>query len=296
MTAPADNLADIVAASMIAALPAPVTALADHIAADHGDGILAILAYGSCLREVRPDEGLIDYYVLTRDFPAVSPNPLSRWGCRLVPPNVYYAQADCAGGTYRAKYAVLPLDQFAARVSRRTVNPYFWARFAQPCAIVRVADEATRQTVLAILTDACRTAYGNFAAVAGADDRPLALWRRGFALTYATELRPESAGRADDIVSAHADYYRAITEVLRITAPAPGSSALGSTTRLAGKLLSAARLIKAAFTFQGGADYIAWKIARHSGHTIELTPWQRNHPLLAAITLLPKLLKSGAVR
>jgi hypothetical protein len=55
-------------------------------------------------------------------------------------------------------------------------------------------------------------------------------------------------------------------------------------------------LAKASATFAGGADYIAWKINRHAGTKIELKPWQRRHPLLAGISLLPKLLKSGAIR
>jgi hypothetical protein len=63
-----------------------------------------------------------------------------------------------------------------------------------------------------------------------------------------------------------------------------------------GKLLSALRLAKASATFAGGADYIAWKINRHAGTKIELKAWQRRHPLLAGITLLPRLLRSGAVR
>ncbi|MFL6751690.1 MAG: hypothetical protein ACJ8FL_00450, partial [Sphingomicrobium sp.] len=63
-----------------------------------------------------------------------------------------------------------------------------------------------------------------------------------------------------------------------------------------GKRYSVVRLAKASLTFAGGADYIAWKINRHTGAGIELKPWQRRHPLLAAITLVPRLLKSGAVR
>jgi hypothetical protein len=46
----------------------------------------------------------------------------------------------------------------------------------------------------------------------------------------------------------------------------------------------------------GGADYIVWKINRHAGTAFELKPWQRRHPLLGAISLLPRLLKSGAIR
>jgi hypothetical protein len=56
------------------------------------------------------------------------------------------------------------------------------------------------------------------------------------------------------------------------------------------------RLAKASLTFAGGADYIIWKINRHAGTDIKLKPWQQRHPLLAGISLLPRLLKSGAVR
>jgi len=66
--------------------------------------------------------------------------------------------------------------------------------------------------------------------------------------------------------------------------------------RIEGKGLSVLRLAKASATFAGGPDYIAWKINRHAGTNIELKPWQRRWPLLAAISLLPRLLRSGAVR
>lgn len=63
-----------------------------------------------------------------------------------------------------------------------------------------------------------------------------------------------------------------------------------------GKLLSVVRLAKAAFTFAGGIDYLAWKINRHAGTQIAITPWQRRHPLLAALLLVPRLLRQGAVK
>jgi hypothetical protein len=66
--------------------------------------------------------------------------------------------------------------------------------------------------------------------------------------------------------------------------------------RLEGKTLSVLRLAKASATYAGGAEYIAWKINRHAGTAIELKPWQKRHPLLAAISLLPRLLRSGAIR
>jgi hypothetical protein len=60
--------------------------------------------------------------------------------------------------------------------------------------------------------------------------------------------------------------------------------------------LTILRLAKASFTFAGGIDYLAWKINRHAGTRIVLKPWQRRWPLLAALTLLPRLVKRGAIR
>ncbi len=66
--------------------------------------------------------------------------------------------------------------------------------------------------------------------------------------------------------------------------------------RLEGKALSIARLAKASLTYAGGIDYLAWKINRHAGTKIEIKPWQRRWPLVAALTLVPRLMKSGAIR
>jgi len=49
-----------------------------------------------------------------------------------------------------------------------------------------------------------------------------------------------------------------------------------------GKFLNVARLIKAASTFDGAARYAAWKIARHTGVVVPVTPWRERHPILAA--------------
>jgi hypothetical protein len=53
---------------------------------------------------------------------------------------------------------------------------------------------------------------------------------------------------------------------------------------------------KAAFTYAGGIDYLAWKINRHAGTKIQIKPWQRKWPLVAALVLVPRLLVKGAVR
>ena len=51
---------------------------------------------------------------------------------------------------------------------------------------------------------------------------------------------------------------------------------------LMGKPLNVARILKAAFTFEGAARYAAYKVERHTGVEIEVTPFRERHPFLAA--------------
>jgi len=63
-----------------------------------------------------------------------------------------------------------------------------------------------------------------------------------------------------------------------------------------GKGLSVLRLMKASFTFQGGVDYALWKIERHRGLRLEVSPFFRRHPLLALLFLGWKVLRLGGVK
>ena len=266
--------------------------MADFLRAKLGNGVAAILAYGSCLRGVAATDSLIDLYVLTGSFPQCRSPRHAQSACHFVPPNVYYAECPFDGVTLRCKYAMLPLDLFAHWMAPETSNPYFWARFAQPSALVYAADGAARSAIIAAIAQALRTAFANAQGTAR-DGNALKIWQRLFENTYRTELRSERSGRANDLLLADRDYYE-VAAALALGAPA--ISANWPVRRVAGRAWSVARLVKAAFTFSGGADYLAWKIERHSGHKIHLSDWQRRHPILASLTLLPKLLRKGAVR
>lgn len=63
-----------------------------------------------------------------------------------------------------------------------------------------------------------------------------------------------------------------------------------------GRVLNVSRLFKAAFTFEGGARYIAWKIRRHSGIELPLGPFSERHPLICLPYLLWKLRQAGLFR
>jgi hypothetical protein len=291
MTTTPENVKEFCKASLARDVPPELKAMADVLRQRHA-GAVAILAYGSCLRGVAAADTLMDFYVLTENFSGVSPNIISRVACCIVPPNVYYAETKFGDQRLRAKYALLPLQLFAKWTARETSNPYFWARFSQPSALVYVRDEATRQDVIAAMSEALRTGFANAKALT-TETEALAIWTAGFNATYQSEFRSEKTNRASSIVSSAPDYYREAARLLASEAPIHANQTL---RRLTGKGWSMLRLIKAAFTFQGGADYIVWKIERHSGEKIILTDWQRSHPIIAGLLLLPALLRKGAIR
>jgi hypothetical protein len=287
----APTLSAFVEKQLARPVPPAVRAMAEHVLSLHPHAV-AILAYGSTLRGVDPRDTLIDLYVLVDRDEALGGNWASRFFGRLFPPNVYYAETLFEDASLRCKYAVVTLAAFAARMQSATANPYFWARFSQPAALVFARMDAIKRSVADAVAAAIATMYAAGRASTESAN-PLMVWQHGFEETYRTELRPEGSSRAAALIAADADYYREAASLLDpVTAPSINWPA----RRIAGKLLSLARLAKAAFTFSGGASYAAWKIERHTGEAIVLSPWQKRHPLLAGIMLLPKLLRRGALR
>ena len=285
------SLRELVAEELSQQVDDRVTAMAEAIAGKHGAASRAVLFYGSCLRQQELDGLMLDFYLIVSDYRAAYGKRWLAAANRLIPPNVFYFEH----GGLSAKYAVLSETDFHRLNGPETRVVSVWARFAQPARLVWAADGAARERAI----DAVARAAPTLLAAAGPrpDEEPLELWRRAFALTYSAELRAERKGRAASVVDIEPDRYArfcgpALAEARKLGA----SEGKWARRRVAGKTLSVLRLAKASATFAGGADYIAWKINRHAGTDIALKPWQRRWPLLAAITLLPRLLKSGAVR
>jgi hypothetical protein len=287
-----------------AATPAPeaVQALALAARARHGDAITAVLFYGSALRDGAVEGRLVDLYLVARSYEALHPGRIMRWLNRRIPPNVYYVETRHGSVTVRAKYATVSLDGLERLVSAATDNPYFWARFAQPTGIVWAGDAATRLRICRALGTAVTTLAGAVRPLLGPAPPPDELWIRAFQETYRTELRAEKPQRARQLYEANAERYAALTPALLATLPVPDAAAAEDAARAwkrrraRGKAWSVARLVKASFTFDGGADYLAWKIARHSGVEVTVTPWQRRHPLLGAVLQFWRLYRQGAFR
>ncbi len=289
------ELRDLVAEELSLPVDPRVREIAAAIAARHGAASRAVLFYGSCLREKQLDGLMLDFYLIVSDYRDAYTKRWLAVANRLIPPNVFYFEKDGLA----AKYAVLSEVDFAHECGPAAWTVSTAARFAQPSRLVCSADAAATERVIDVVSSAAPTLLGWTRPLkpdAGIEE----LWAEAFSLTFGAELRAERGGRAAALVIADRKRYRrfgkAAVKTLSPTLSNQKAERWWRRKQGHGKRYSIARLAKASFTFAGGADYIAWKINRHASANIQLKPWQRRHPLLAGISLLPRLLRSGAVR
>lgn len=291
-------LETLVAEEIALPVDARVAAMAEAIALLYPEAARAVLFYGSCLRTADLEGQMLDFYLIVSSYEEAYGKSWLASANRLIPPNVFPFEHDGLA----AKYAVLSEEDFLRLNGPETLSVSVWARFAQPSRLAWCRDDAAREACVAAIARAAPTLLAAAHPLAGKDGEPLGLWRKAFALTYSAELRAERKTRAASVVDSDPERY------LRFSAPALAKAErfpaldrkhaerLWAKRRRAGKLLSVIRLAKASGTFAGGIDYIAWKINRHAGTDIRVRPWQRRWPLLAALTLLPLLLRRGAIR
>ena len=305
------SLTQLVAEELAVPVQAGVCDFAAHIAAQYAGAARAVLFYGSCLRSEQLQGEMLDFYLIVSDYDAAYGKTwLATWNRRL-PPNVFPFQHN----GLIAKVAVLSESDFHDLNRPAASAVSVWARFAQPSRLVWCADDTARHAAVIAISGAAPTLLN---AALAFDERPvdiLDLWQSGFQMTYGAELRAERKDRPSSVIAFDPERYRRF-----------GIAALGHThianemrgdkvlllpdidgqivqeknrwpsLRRRGKLLTIARLAKAAFTYAGGIDYLAWKINRHAGTQIIIRPWQRKWPLVAALFLVPKLWAKGAVR
>ena len=304
MTDPRTQLNDMIARELAEPVAPSVAAVADAVRARYADAALAVLFYGSCLRqpETLLADSLLDFYLLVNDYRAAYGSGLMSLANRLLPPNVFYLEVAHAGAILRCKYAVISLAQFREGVGRGADSVSLWARFSQQSRLVWSRDASVTSAVASAATDAVLTMLGSTLPLMENAASSEAIWRRAFTETYRAELRPEDTGRANELVAVDLERYRRVAEPARaLLAQEPQVSAIDCTRawqkrRRTSKLLNIVRLLKATFTFDGAIDYALWKIRRHSGVTVPVSDWQRRHPLLSAPVLAWKLYRRGAFR
>ena len=297
-----DPLIELLEAELQRPTAAAVCALSEAARQRHGASVAAVLFYGSCLQQDSVEGKLVDLYVLVDDYRSGHRTRRAAFLNWALPPNVYFLEVPDGDGSVSAKYAVVSRQDFVTGASGGWFHPYLWARFAQPSRLVYCRDAETREQVVGAVRGAVlKTVSEGLRLIADpADVRRL--WMAVFRQTYRTELRAERPERVVELVAASGPYFDTVggaaVSTLRAQSPAPAQSPglrwFGR--RLLGKVLSVLRLIKAAFTFEDGAQYLKWKIERHSGVTVPLTPWQKRHPVLGSTVLFWKLYRRGAFR
>ena len=247
--------------------------LVSRLRKQHNDAVSAVLLYGSCLRSGDIYDGLLDLYLVLDDYRSAYRRAGLAFANWLLPPNVFYAEFEHAGRKLRSKVTVISLRDFRRGCSRGWFQSYIWL-------------------------NAVHTLLHRSLPALPAEGSLTELWVQGLGLSYGTELRTEKTGRARELATAAGDFYEAVTSYHagslafpfhvydgRYTAEIP--ERLRTTTRISwrlrvaqGKVLSVLRLVKALFTFEGGLDYIAWKLERHSGEKITIPDPVRRRPLI----------------
>ena len=285
-------------------------AFVNEINSELGDAVLAIVFYGSCLRTHEYDNAMLDFYVVVDDYRNCYSSRLEGIVNAVLPPNVYFCPTHVKDKKYASKYAVITLKHLYKEVSENAFHPYFWARFCQPISTIFIKSEQVRKDILSVQATAIQTFLNatqcNEQAPESAKNNVEALWVRGFELTYAAELRAESKGRAQYIFENNRDFYAGISHTLVsskdqvITQDNSKSLARFKYSwrlrNILGRCLSILRLFKASFTFKNGVDYIAWKIERHTGTKIAVTPRLRRFPWIFAWPILYKLLSKRTIK
>ncbi|MCP1272855.1 hypothetical protein NKW43_04045 [Gluconobacter albidus] len=292
---------------LIAELTTPVdpgvSAFADALARACPERPLGVLFYGSLLRKADPD-GILDFYIVTENAEGFSGGLIARTGNLVLPPNVRYSEFRYQDRVLRAKIAVLSREQFAARTSLGALDTTIWARFCQPVRLVWVRGPESADSLLTLIAGCVTTAACWAALLGGPSMTALEFWKTLFAHTYASELRVEKKGRGNSILEGQEVRYAALLPLgwarggLQFSAHGDALEPVLSVAlrrkaarrwtlvQTSGRPRNVARLLKAAFTFENGASYLAWKIQRHTGFDMQLSPFESRHPLV----MLPRLL------
>ena len=291
-------------------VPKEVIVASSAIMDKFGDAASGVLFYGSCLRTGEIEDKILDFYVLVDSYGSAYN---SRWlatANKILPPNVFYHEMDVDGVTVRSKYAVLSVEDFTARVGPKCLNVSVWARFCQPCVLLNAKDAHVTRQVAAGVATAIKTMLGHYLDLKPNAATSRLAWVGAFEQTYAAELRSERAGKGLEIYLLDQERYDEVAPLafaeLGVDATASEGSKVADmplrarlkwmARRWNGKLVSFLRLVKATMTFDGGVDYIAWKIRRHSGVDVEVQDWMRNWPIFAGVVLFFKLRKTGAFK
>ncbi len=280
-----------------------------------GDGLVAVLLFGSRLTGTTPDRFsaydlvvIVDAYgPFYRGLSGAGLHRRSPWLlallAKVLAPNVIAFDPGLSGGEL-AKCMILTRSDFERSCSDRARDHFVLGRMAQRVEIVFARSQKARawvdETLAAARRDVLRWA-GPWL------EEPLTaqgVARGMISLSYASEFRPESRGRSDSVFEAQRDdlvpAYRSILEQAEreglVRQSAGGWNWIGPPAGrrrlrfyfLVSRVRATARWLKHSLTFNDWITYVQRKIERRTGMSVEVTRWERRLPYLL---LWPKVIR-----
>ena len=281
----------------------------------YGGALQGILFYGSCSRGESMEDGIADVFVVIDSYRNAYARRYLAWLNACLPPNVLYREIPAVGAPVRLKLALISMADFSDGI-RHGVHSYLWGRFAQPARILHARRGAVRREFHELMAQSVLTLLRTtLPALAGKSSDAETVWTNALSLSYSTEFRSEPDSKAGQLVRHNQAAYTALLDaslpalesILRRERESSYRCLADAETarrthrqwrrrRRLGHFLWVLRLIKAALTFSNGVDYAAWKIGRHAGVEIEVTPRLRRYPLLFGWGVFLKLVKRGILR
>jgi hypothetical protein len=297
-------------------------ALAEELEALAGGGARAILLFGSRLAGTAPSPHSAYDLVLIVDAYRPFYERLHALGrhrrgpatltalARVLPPNILAFDPGLPDGQI-AKVMILTAGDFARALSPRAPDHFLRGRLVQRVAVLRARDAGVREEVERLLANARRDVLRWAAPWLPERFAATDLARRMLEVSYAGEVRPESAGRVAAVFEAQRPYleetYGAVladAERRGTVVRVPGDDGDGPAWRLAAppgaagragwrlyfarsKIRATTRWLKHVATFDDWVTYIQRKVERRTGIRVEVTPLERR---FALILLWPKAL------
>ena len=292
-----------------------LSVLIDALQTRFGQSLKAVLFYGSCLHNEDLTDAVVDLYAVVNDYQHAYGERYLRVLNACLPPNVFYMEKADQDRTIRTKYAVISMQDLE-RGTSDWFHPYLWARFSQPVRILYCQDESSRTRIHQALAQAVlKLLESSIPTMGNSEVAAEIIWTKCLALTYSAELRAERETQANKLVHLNlGDYIRltasaapALKDRLEILPHGQYRCLVEERDyrrsvrrwrfrRWQGRVLSVLRLAKAAMTFHSCVEYAAWKIERHTGVCIDVTPGLQRHPLLLGPRVLWQLLRRRTLR
>lgn len=288
-----------------------VPVVADNIARLFDDAVVGVFFYGSCLHTGEVKDKILDFYVIVDDYDTAYKKRWLRVAGSLCPPNVFYHEMEVNGQLIRSKYAVICQKDFVKRCGLKPLNCSIWARFCQPATLLLAKDEVTKKELMTAVAEAVESAVCSILPLYPNVPTSMELWAEVFRRTYGAELRSERDQKSLEIYIMDQERYDGITDLVykkhnldpdKVLHKQPPRLPILNAQfhwwlrRINGKTVSLLRLMKASVTFEGGIDYLAWKIKRHSGVELDVKPWMRRFPLVAGLVCFWRMRKLDAFR